>query len=219
MHGLVYAWGCENRVLFVTLERRGEFGYERFMQPAPNPAPILTTPRLRLCRFGMHHLASFLAYHNDPRVVRFQSWEPFSHEQGLEFVQGQAEQAPFLRGHWTQLAIERVTDAAHIGDVAIHIQNEDPRLAELGVSLAPAHQGKGYAREVLKFLISHVFQDMSVCRISAEIDPRNTASLTLFEALGFVREGHLRRNLWLKGEWVDTVIYGVLADEWKSCAR
>jgi len=191
-----------------------EFGYERPMQSATNPNPILTTSRLRLCRFEMRHLDSFLAYHNDPNVVRFQSWEPFTRAQGLEFVRTQVEQEPFVAGQWTQLAIERICDNAHIGDVAVHLQNADPRLAELGISIGSADQGQGYAGESLTCLIGHVFEHVCVQRISAEIDPRNAPSLALFEALGFVREGHLRRNLWLKGEWVDTVIYGLLADEW-----
>jgi RimJ/RimL family protein N-acetyltransferase len=48
----------------------------------------------------------------------------------------------------------------------------------------------------------------------ADTDPRNIASWTLLERLGMRREGHLRRSLWFKGQWVDEYLYGMLAEEW-----
>ncbi|NYF40323.1 RimJ/RimL family protein N-acetyltransferase [Streptosporangium sandarakinum] len=29
-----------------------------------------------------------------------------------------------------------------------------------------------------------------------------------------VKEAHLRRDYWMKGEWADTLIYGLLAEQW-----
>ncbi len=162
----------------------------------------------------MVHLDSFLAYHNHPEVIRFQSWEPFTRAQGEAFVREQMAMAPLTPGTWTQLAVERIESGMHIGDVAVHIQADDPRLCELGVTLDPSYHGQGYASEALRHLITYLVQIHAAHRIVAEIDPRNTGSITLFERLEFRREGHLRQNLWLKGEWVDTLVYAVLAREW-----
>ena len=30
------------------------------------------------------------------------------------------------------------------------------------------------------------------------------------------KEAHLRKDRWAKGEWIDKVIYGLLADEWDN---
>ncbi|MFT3768575.1 MAG: GNAT family protein [Minicystis sp.] len=53
-------------------------------------------------------------------------------------------------------------------------------------------------------------------RVYADIDPRNGASLRVAEKLGMRREAHLRENLWLKDEWVDSVLYAVLDREWRA---
>jgi RimJ/RimL family protein N-acetyltransferase len=36
----------------------------------------------------------------------------------------------------------------------------------------------------------------------------------LLERVGFTREGLLREHTWIKGEWTDDLLYGVLAEEW-----
>ena len=46
------------------------------------------------------------------------------------------------------------------------------------------------------------------------IDARNSASAGVLARLGMRREAHLVENEWVKGEWTDEVIYGVLAQEW-----
>ncbi len=45
------------------------------------------------------------------------------------------------------------------------------------------------------------------------MDARNHASAKLAAAVGMQREAHLRQDWWVKGEWTDTVIYGVLASD------
>jgi RimJ/RimL family protein N-acetyltransferase len=32
------------------------------------------------------------------------------------------------------------------------------------------------------------------------------------------QEAHFRKSLWFKGEWVDDVVFAVLASEWKGAA-
>jgi RimJ/RimL family protein N-acetyltransferase len=47
----------------------------------------------------------------------------------------------------------------------------------------------------------------------ADIDARNAASARVLERLGFRREAHFHQDQWVKGEWTDTYIYALLADE------
>ena len=51
-------------------------------------------------------------------------------------------------------------------------------------------------------------------KVSAEVDARNGASARLLERVGFTREGLRRSHTWIKGEWTDDLLYGLLADEW-----
>ena len=63
-------------------------------------------------------------------------------------------------------------------------------------------------------LIELGFDHYGLHRIKAQLDGRNADSARLCERLGMTREAHLRQDYWSKGEWTDSLIYGVLATEW-----
>ena len=89
------------------------------------------------------------------------------------------------------------------------------RVAEIGYLLVRRFWGRGYAREGVARLIDLLFAE-GHRRVMADADPDNAASNRLLEALGFTCEGRLR------AEWEthigvrDSLIWGLLADEWIS---
>ena len=44
----------------------------------------------------------------------------------------------------------------------------------------------------------------------------NTASAKVLERLEMILEGSLRENEYFRGRWWDTLLYGVLDDEWSA---
>lgn len=88
-------------------------------------------------------------------------------------------------------------------------------VVEIGYLLAREHWGRGYAREAVSRLIDLLFGEEGFRRVFADTDPDNAASNRLLESLGFRREGLLR------AEWEthigvrDSVIWGLLRDEWR----
>ena len=81
------------------------------------------------------------------------------------------------------------------------------RHASLAYELRRSAWGAGYAREAVARLVRFGFEEMNLHRIQAEIDPRNTRSRGLVEALGFAYEGTLRGNSHLDGQFFDEAIY------------
>ena len=51
-------------------------------------------------------------------------------------------------------------------------------------------------------------------KIRAHTDPDNAASIRVLEKLGFSLEGVLRKNQFVKGEFVDEAVFGLLREEW-----
>lgn len=110
--------------------------------------------------------------------------------------------------------IEREGDV--IGDVALWVTDDTGRCAEIGwVMRADAH-GHGYATEAVRAVLDLAFGTYGLHRVAAQLDPRNTASARLCERVGMRREAHLRQDCFSKGEWTDTWIYGLLAEEWSA---
>lgn len=65
-------------------------------------------------------------------------------------------------------------------------------------------------------LISRLFGEEGQRRVFADVDPENVGSVRLLEALGFKLEGHLRQEWETHIGIRDSLIYGLLADEWMT---
>ena len=87
---------------------------------------------------------------------------------------------------------------------------------ELGITLDPARQGRGYAAEAMRALLGFAFERLRAHRVRCSTDPRNRACVRLLEGLGMRREAHFRESLWFKGEWADDLIYAMLEREWRT---
>jgi aminoglycoside 6'-N-acetyltransferase len=176
---------------------------------------ILSSRRLVLRPFRPGDVAAFAAYRSDPDVARFQSWEtPVSEDAAARLIGEFAGDDPRAPG-WFQWAVELRSGPALIGDVGVNL--DDNRMqAEIGFTLAPAYQGHGYAAEAVRRILDHLFTAEGLQRVSAECDARNERSARLLERVGFRPEGRRARNTWIKGEWTDDLLFGLLADDWKS---
>lgn len=79
------------------------------------------------------------------------------------------------------------------------------QLPEVGFLLHPDHWGKGLALEAMTAVITHLFAAHDVPEVTADVDPRNAASLKLLGRLGFVETGRAERTLQWRDEWCDSV--------------
>jgi len=111
----------------------------------------------------------------------------------------------------------RVEDAWAQTEVADYAKG---KVAELGWVLEPAHTGHGYATEAVRALLDHCFTSLGVHRVVANCFLANDTSWRLMERVGMRRECHaVAESLHRSGQWLDTVTYAVLADEWALGAR
>jgi aminoglycoside 6'-N-acetyltransferase len=171
----------------------------------------ISTERLALRRFRAEDAATFAAYRSVPEVARYQSWDaPVSLEEAAASVKGFATGDPLEPG-WFQYAID--LDGVLIGDLGLKLHHNLMQ-ADLGFTLAPAYQGKGYATEAVRGLLGHLFTERNLHRVSAECDARNISSARLLKRLGFHQEGLLRAATWFKGEWTDDLVFGLLRSDW-----
>ncbi|MEU6482537.1 GNAT family protein [Streptomyces sp. NPDC046887] len=93
------------------------------------------------------------------------------------------------------------------------------RSAHIGLGLLPAARGKGYGTDVVATLCHYGFVVRGLQRLQIETLADNTAMLRSAERNGFVREGLLRSSAWVLGEFLDEVLLGLLAQDWKRDAK
>jgi len=177
----------------------------------------LAGPRVTLRRFHPADLATFVAYRSSEQVARFQSWDAsYSREDGERFLREISRQHPDTPGEWFQFAVALRPTGSLIGDCAAMPHADDPRQCDIGFTISSEHQGRGYATEAVRLLLTYLFTERGKHRITAYCDPRNAASVALLERLGMRREGHLRESTWAKGEWTDDLVYALLPHEWQA---
>lgn len=84
------------------------------------------------------------------------------------------------------------------------------KTAEVSLYIAPAHQSKGYATQVLGLLRQKAFEELNLHRLWAEIFSSNHVSVQLFEKCGYVLEGRMTEHVFKAGQYHDSLIYGLV---------
>lgn len=77
--------------------------------------------------------------------------------------------------------------------------------------------GRGVGRALLGALLDHLFTRLAAHRVGLDVTPDNTAALSLYLSMGFVREGTWR-EAWRRpaGDWADCAFLAILRREWAA---
>jgi ribosomal-protein-alanine N-acetyltransferase len=171
--------------------------------------PELNTPRLRLRARTPDDADALFPTLADAALMTWWSRGPFaSVEEVRDHFAGPEA------GGWRCWAITRAGEDRAIGWVAAG-EKRQGEVTEIGYLLDRAAWGTGIAHEAVSAVIDWLFAG-GQRRIFADTDPENAASIALLGRLGFKLEGQLR------GEWEthigvrDSLIFGLLAEEWRG---
>ncbi len=89
--------------------------------------------------------------------------------------------------------------------------------AYLGYEAFTPHQGKGYMSKGMALLLEEAFVKLNLHRLEANIQPGNTASITLVSKAGFNKEGYSPKYLRIGGkEWMDHERWAIINDKWSD---
>jgi len=174
---------------------------------------FFTTERLTVRAMLPSDVEAFVAYRSDPDVARYQSWSDYTRGQGAALVAEMQDLRPGTPGEWYQLAVADA-DGRLVGDLATHVDADEHRQLEVGFTLAPEHQGRGYATEALRGLLGHAFGTWGIHRVVAITDARNEAAASLLLRVGFRQEAHFVDNVFFKGAWGSELLFAMLESEW-----
>jgi RimJ/RimL family protein N-acetyltransferase len=158
-------------------------------------ADELITPRLRLRRARMDDLAAIHALLSDRRNMRY--WSSPPHEtldQSETWLRSMVEPDP---AESDDFVIERAGRV--IGKLGCW------KLPEVGFMIGADETGQGLANEAMAAFLDRRRAIGEPRRLTADVDPRNLASMRLLTGQGFVETGRAEGTWTVDGEVCDSI--------------
>ncbi len=170
----------------------------------------LKTRRLEIREFESGDLRAVHACTSDPVVARWFSWGPNTESETRDFLERVVRDATLPARESYVLAVV-FSEHGLIGTCFLDRRRE--REFELGYYLRRDHWNQGIATEAVEAVVPFAFRELGAHRIFARVDPENLASARVLERVGFRLEDHFRSDRLIKGEWRDSLVYVLLAEE------
>jgi RimJ/RimL family protein N-acetyltransferase len=183
---------------------------------------FIESSRLLLRRFTPDDFAALHTYRNDPAVAKYQSWTDKTELEIHTLIEDQKSLQLGIPGEWFMFAIILKKTGTLIGDCAFSVKKDDPRQAEIGITLSNQAQGQGFAHETIMLALNYLFENSKIDRIVLIADVKNRACIKLITNLHIPPVNPL---LGYKGAAADTLFYNlkenelmfaVLKNEWLS---
>ena len=164
--------------------------------------------------------------HDDAeRVVRWRN-EPFVAEQMFS-------PPPTLEDHlrWFEglsknktreefIICERDEEATPVGTIGLSAIDRYHKRAEYGIVIGERTAlGRGLASDASRLILTYAFDNLGLNRVFLHLFHDNVRALRLYERLGFMSEGVLRKHAMRRGDFVDVIVMGLLREEWVRTQR
>jgi glyoxylase I family protein len=182
--------------------------------PRAMTEPVLKTARLILRPIRMSDAHALFPLFSDPKSMEHWSHAPLTHFEQMQTRV--AHNLPPLSKPGFSFAITKDGERA-LG--WINFYNENHAVAGLGYILTPTERGQGLVSEAVEAMLEHGFKTLKLHRVYLDIDPQNERSIAVAERAGFRQEGTLRQAFFRDGEYLDSVFYAMLYEEWLARQR
>lgn len=170
---------------------------------------------LELRIFQQHHANELyeLTIANRHFIRQFLPWADYvqSVESSQYFIKDGLEQ--FARNDGFQAGVWYNDELA--GVIGFHGIDWSNNKTEIGYWLGEDFTGKGIMTRACRAMVNYAFNEYDLHRVEIRCATSNVKSRAIPERLGFIQEGVLREQAKLYDTYVDHIIYGMLAHEWK----
>lgn len=186
------------------------------------PRATLETDRLILQRF-MRRDATTLDEAIRASLTDLNQWLPWAR---MDYTSG--DTSAFIRDSLQAWKEDRAWDYSiryrddpprHIGNVSLWTVSKLGKIAEIGYWVRSDETGRGVCTEAVDRLLGEAFGAMGYHKAVLRIAVGNEASDRVAEKLGFTKEGVLREELLIRGNWVDHSLWSLLDREYRALKR
>jgi RimJ/RimL family protein N-acetyltransferase len=179
------------------------------------PIPI-TTPRLILRRLAATDCEDLVEFLSDAELFRYVQESPMGEKEVAEWLASDRRIKLTTPETTFCLAIELRPQGKVIGNVYLQSTDQYRSQTNVRVYVGRKFQRQGIATEALKAVLGVCFDGIALHRVSAWCDSRNIAACRLAEKAGLRREGELIKERFVNEEWINTVLYAFLNEEYRN---
>ncbi|PRX95447.1 GNAT family N-acetyltransferase [Allonocardiopsis opalescens] len=171
----------------------------------------LSSARLQLRELVPSDVADLVKVYGDDATVRHLSFTPRTVDQCTVIVDSAVADAAAEPRTVYMLAVAKEGGLVGTGRLGI---DDRPHSAQIGFAVRSDLWGQGLGAETVRLLLRLGFDVLGLKRIWGARSPLNEASARVMNGAGMVEEGRIRRHLWTRGAWRDSVVHSILDDEW-----
>jgi ribosomal-protein-alanine N-acetyltransferase len=175
---------------------------------------MLKTNRLQIREITINDLDSVHALHSMPETDQYNTLG----------IPDNIEQTRIIVSNWLAANAEQPTkrytfyiendNHDFIGLIGVIMGKPNYRNAEIWYKLHSSYWNRGFATEAVAAILDFCFSELKLHRIEAGCATGNAGSIKVLEKAGFLREGHKRKLLPIRGEWHDNYFYAILDEDY-----
>lgn len=186
--------------------------------------PVLTAGDVVLREVRMTDASSLQSLLTTPEMTRYISQPPSTIEGFERFIaasqrmRAAGEGACFaitLKGYDTAIGIFQVRQIVPCEDEAKQFGGTIDT-AEWGFALGSPFWGAGIFEQGAALVIEFAFEHIRVNRLEARCAAKNGRGNKALRKVGAVAEGILRKAFVVNDEWLDQILYAIVAQDWQA---
>lgn len=100
-----------------------------------------------------------------------------------------------------------------VGFITYKESNYCSNVYSIGITIGSRFWNRGYGQDSINTLNKYLFEELNAIRVELEVIKCNERAISCYKKCGFVEEGIKRNKCYIDGEYLDTVIMGILRNE------
>lgn len=116
--------------------------------------------------------------------------------------------------------IDELKKSEFIGIIQLTNIDWISKTCEFGIVIGNSSiTGMGYGKEAMHLLFKYAFNIINLQKITLKVAGFNDKAISIYEKIGFVKEGTLEKHIFFDGIYSDICIYSLFKEQYKPMAQ
>ncbi|WP_257006688.1 GNAT family N-acetyltransferase [Shouchella clausii] len=107
----------------------------------------------------------------------------------------------------------------NIGSINLNRIDERNGTFSIGIIIDKQYRGKGYGTSAMNILLKYAFFERRLHKFNDCVLEGNEGSIKMMEKLGCIQEGVRRQVVYMDGQYVDLILFGLTKDEFVEARK